>query len=277
MKKILATIVCNVLLMSPYITPYIITTIIAVLSTMISICIAAKYGYGTIGLSFAFSICAITFGICYCLHLKIAGLIIDAFTSKGQKYVAAYMMRFIQDNYAKATLTESTKTAALSFLHKYAKDGLTEHEKTCLQNDADMRMFIDIREKEERTMKAKKMDIVMEYTRMLFCGRVENYDSLDYSMRILLLTGKVQLKSEKLIQGDNISKSDIRVFCTNVQIYSGIAIDTLARFQKLVFANWFQETPLESLVSNFSKTGASKLPRVTDTNTLEDIIDNIKS
>ena len=164
----------------------------------------------------------------------------------------------------------------LALLREYGMDGLPEDIKNYIRNQQALEeMITRLRRIEEDRIKKRNI-LVEEYTRLFFAGRLEDYSSLNESIIRFLVCMDADMRYEQLACNKSYSKADIRVFCSNVQLFCEIPVDVMAKFQEKVFGNWFPNTSLDSLISNFSKTSSSKFSKISDSVSLEEIVEDMR-
>ena len=277
MKKKLSSYCISAIQMSTDAIPFVIAFVIFLMSALTATFVASTKGWGTAGLLLAFAVSILLLGALYFFYQKLSEWTVTAFVTRGKQYAAHYILSYVRENYGNGALSKIAQAETVALLREYAKDGLPEEVRKYIQDQMNLQSLSDMVKALEHEKTKKLHTLVIEYCRLFFCGRVENYESLEYSLRKFLIDGRVELSNDKVVGGDSFTKSDIRVFCSNVQATCGMPVERMAKFQKVIFIHWFPDTPEASLISNFSKTGASKQLKVTENLTLEAIVDEKKN
>lgn len=277
MKKYKITYTTNIVRLFPKIVPYVIIVIIALISIGAAWYNSLLHGWGKFGFMIATVLNLFVLGGIYYASIRLSRFIVESLSRAGKKCFASDMMRSIHEGYTTHTLSSSTSSEVKAFLRDAGKDELTDSEKRYLQNEAEVERLEEERQRAANEMKQKKIAVIMEYTRLLFCGRIENYPTLEKSLERFLRIGDVAVDSDKYVLIGKYKKADIRVFCSNICAYYEITGEAMAKFQKIVFAKVFDTAKIVSLASNNTKSNASKLAKVTDQMTLTDIVEELKS
>ena len=210
------------------------------------------------------------------IALRLSNWTIVKFATIGKKYAAPYIIKDVRETYAHNSLSDKARAEVLALLREYGMDGLPEDIKNYIRNQQALEeMITRLRRIEEDRIKKRNI-LVEEYTRLFFAGRLEDYRSLNESIIQFLVCMDADMRYEQLACNKSYSKADIRVFCSNVQLFCEIPVDVMAKFQEKVFGNWFPNTSLDSLISNFSKTSSSKFSKISDSVSLEEIVEDMR-
>lgn len=208
--------------------------------------------------------------------LRFSNWTIMKFATIGKKYAAPHIIKDVRENYASNSLSDKARAEVLALLREYGIDGLPEDIKNYIHNQQALEeMVTRLRRIEEDRIK-KRNTIVEEYTRLFFAGVLDDYRSLDESILRFLVCMDSDMRYEQLACNKKYSKADIRVFCSNIQLFCEMPVDVMAKFQEKVFGNWFPNTSLDSLISNFSKTSSSKFSKISDSVSLEEIVEDMR-
>lgn len=231
-------------------------------------------GYSmTIGL---FIVEAVILNLVLAVVLRISNWAIMKFATRGKKYAASHIIKDVRETYNSNSLSDRAREEVLALLREHGMDGLPEDIKNYIRNQQALEeMITRLRRIEEDRIKKRNI-LVEEYTRLFFAGRLEDYRSLNESIIRFLVCMDADMRYEQLACNKSYSKADIRVFCSNVQLFCEIPVDVMAKFQEKVFGNWFPNTSLDSLISNFSKTSSSKFSKISDSVSLEEIVEDMR-
>ncbi len=257
--------------------PYIICSFICVISAIKVILDLPSSNLDIYGCIMRFTLYVVIWGLFYYVCNRIAEWVINRFIKVEKKYTAPDIIRYVKQEYNNDALSERTKIEVISLLQEHSGDFLPEEEKEAIRKEKELRKQIECKKQELEKLLKKRIDTILEYTTLLFCGRLDDYESLEESMKQFLVNFDCSKRYYAISKNDDFSKADIRVFCNNVREYFDVPLENMANFQRKVFGNWFPDNKPESFVSNFNKTGSSKLPKVSDKLSLQEIINNIKA
>lgn len=276
MKDKLSKVCSDTIKISANAIPYVVVLVIFVISATIAVMFSLQHDMNTCGSVIVFIASMILFLLLFSIFLRFTEWVINAFAARGTKYISHYIIKYVREGYAKGTLPDMTMLEVLALLREHGEDGLPDHIKAWIHDCRDLQKLSTTLKMLEEERILKRNAVILEYTRLFFSGRLEDYESLESSIRQFLISLDPELHYDKLSLNKDFSKADIRLFFCNIQTFSGIPKEALAKFQGKVFAHWFPVASSDSLTSNYTKTAASKLPKVSDTLSLESIIENMK-
>lgn len=276
MKAPMKNILILVFRIFPNIIPFAIEFIIFTISFFAVIGVRMHHSWEpcmTIALSLVVAV--ILNGI-FAVILRFSNWTIEKFAAIGKKYATPHIIKDVRENYASNSLSDKAKDEVYALLREYGMDGLPEDTKKYIRDHQALEEMITRFRRCEEERITKRNSIVIEYTKLFFACRLEDYSSLENSIHRFLVCMDADMRYELLTCNNAYNKNDIRVFCSNVQQFCEIPVEVMAKFQEKVFGNWFPDTTFDSLKSNFSKTSRSKFSTVSDSVTLEDIVANWK-
>lgn len=276
MKEKIVNILIKVFRTFPNVIPFVVEFVIFTISALGSIGIGMQHSLGRPMTIVLFLVEAVILNGVLAGVLRFSNWAIVKFATIGKKYAAPYIIKDVRETYAHNSLSDKARAEVLALLREYGMDGLPEDIKNYIRNQQALEeMITRLRRIEEDRIK-KRNTIVEEYTRHFFARRLDDYRSLDESILRFLVCMDADMRFEQLAYNKSYSKADIRVFCSNVQLFCEIPVDVMAKFQEKVFGNWFPNTSLDSLISNFSKTSSSKFSKISDSVSLEEIVEDMR-
>lgn len=276
MKEKIVNILIKVFRTFPNVIPFVVEFVIFTISALGSIGIGMQHSLGRSMTIVLFLVEAVILNGVLAGVLRFSNWTIVKFATIGKKYATPYIIKDVRETYAHNSLSDKARAEVLALLREYGMDGLPEDIKNYIRNQQALEeMITRLRRIEEDRIK-KRNTIVEEYTRHFFARRLDDYRSLDESILRFLVCVDADMRFEQLAYNKSYSKADIRVFCSNVQLFCEIPVDVMAKFQEKVFGNWFPNTSLDSLISNFSKTSSSKFSKISDSVSLEEIVEDMR-
>ena len=272
MKEKIVNILIKVFRTFPNVIPFVVEFVIFTISALG----AFHHNLGCSMRIALFFVEAVVLNGALAIVLRLSNWTIVKFATIGKKYAAPYIIKDVRETYAHNSLSDKARAEVLALLREYGMDGLPEDIKNYIRNQQALEeMITRLRRIEEDRIKKRNI-LVEEYTRLFFAGRLEDYRSLNESIIRFLVCMDADMRYEQLACNKSYSKADIRVFCSNVQLFCEIPVDVMAKFQEKVFGNWFPNTSLDSLISNFSKTSSSKFSKISDSVSLEEIVEDMR-
>lgn len=276
MKEKILNIIITVLGFFPNVIPFVVEFAIFTISALGSIGIGMQHSLGCSMTIVLFLVEAVILNGVLAGVLRFSNWTIVKFATIGKKYATPYIIKDVRETYTSNSLSDKARAEVLALLREYGMDGLPEDIKNYIHNQQALEeMVTRLRRIEEDRIK-KRNSLVEEYTRHFFARRLDDYRSLDESILRFLVCMDADMRFEQLAYNKAYSKADIRVFCSNIQLFCEIPVDVMAKFQEKVFGNWFPNTSLDSLISNFSKTSSSKFSKVSDSVSLEEIVEDMR-
>ena len=276
MKEKILSVCITILGFFPNVIPFAVELAIFIISAFGALGVGLQHSLGFSMTIALFLVGAVVLNGALAIVLRLSNWTIVKFATIGKKYATPYIIKDVRETYASNSLSVKARAEVLALLREYGMDGLPEDIKNYIHNQQALEeMVTRLRRIEEDRIK-KRNTIVEEYTRHFFARRLDDYRSLDESILRFLVCMDADMRFEQLAYNKAYSKADIRVFCSNVQLFCEIPVDVMAKFQEKVFGNWFPNTSLDSLISNFSKTSSSKFSKVSDNVSLEKIVEELR-
>lgn len=276
MKEKILSVCITILGSFPNVIPFAVELAIFFISAFGALGVGLQHSLGFSMTIALFLVGAVVLNGALAIALRLSNWTIVKFATIGKKYAAPYIIKDVRETYAHNSLSDKARAEVLALLREYGMDGLPEDIKNYIRNQQALEeMITRLRRIEEDRIKKRNI-LVEEYTRLFFAGRLEDYRSLNESIIQFLVCMDADMRYEQLACNKSYSKADIRVFCSNVQLFCEIPVDVMAKFQEKVFGNWFPNTSLDSLISNFSKTSSSKFSKISDSVSLEEIVEDMR-